>query len=83
MSVFLRSLSVVRYVDGLEFAKVQNHCVAAGGWFTSAAADACGPPFDRPYHLLLNLAVGGQLPAKAPSQSTPFSQVMLVRTPNA
>ncbi len=68
-----------RYVDGLKYAEAQNRCDAVGGWFSSAAPGVCGPPFDRPFALLLNIAVGGLLPGKGPSQTTLFPQVMRVR----
>lgn len=33
----------------------------AGEWFTTATP-APGAPFDRPFHLIINLAIGGRLP---------------------
>lgn len=47
---------IVWLVDGQVFARQ-----SAGSWFT-AASPAPGAPFDRPFHLILNLAIGGKLP---------------------
>ena len=72
---------VTRYVNGRQYASAENSCVnPAGGWFTSAVPPtACGPPFDQPFRILLNVAVGGLLPGRAPSKDTVFPQTMLVR----
>lgn len=69
-----------RYVDSREYASAQNSCIAPGrGWYTSEGPpSACGPPFDQPFRLLLNVAVGGLLPNRAPSKATVFPQTMLV-----
>lgn len=76
------SVWATRYVDGRQYASAQNSRVnPAGGWFTSAAPPtACGPPFDQPFRILLNVAVGGLLPGRAPSKDTVFPQTMLVRS---
>jgi beta-glucanase (GH16 family) len=56
------------YVDGILFA-VRN------SWFSSAAPFPA--PFDRRFYILLNVAVGGNLPG-APSTSTVFPATMEV-----
>lgn len=43
-------------VDGQPYAERP-----AADWFTTGSA-APGAPFDRPFHLILNLAIGGRLP---------------------
>ncbi len=43
-------------VDGVAFARRAPH-----EWH-SLGSDAPGAPFDRPFHLILNLAIGGHLP---------------------
>ncbi|WP_233548363.1 glycoside hydrolase family 16 protein [Aurantiacibacter zhengii] len=42
--------------DGQAFATAQ-----ASDWFTTATSDP-NAPFDRPFHLIMNLAIGGRLP---------------------
>lgn len=46
------------YVDGDHFASQTRE-----GWYTTAAPDNPDAPFDRAFHLILNLAVGGDWPA--------------------
>lgn len=69
-----------RYMDGMQYASASNHCRGAGGWQTSGSPGSCSAPFDRPFNLLLNVAVGGLLPGRGPSAGTTFPQVMLVRS---
>ncbi|WP_412063059.1 family 16 glycosylhydrolase [Rubrivirga sp. IMCC45206] len=45
-------------------------------WFTTGSDDPAAP-FDHPFHLLLNVAVGGNLPG-SPDESTVFPQTMQV-----
>ena len=66
-------------MDGMQYASVSNHCKEAGGWQTSGAPGSCFAPFDKPFSLLLNVAVGGLLPGKAPGVDTVFPQSILVR----
>ena len=56
------------YFNGVLYA-VQN------SWFSTAAPYPA--PFDQPFHILLNLAVGGDLPGP-PNGSTPFPATMEV-----
>ncbi|CAL8465137.1 g4672 [Coccomyxa elongata] len=73
--------SIIWYVDGREYGAAENSCRTPGGWYSSAGSPrACGPPFDQPFRLLLNVAVGGLLPNKAPSKDTVFPQTMLAGT---
>lgn len=58
------------YVDGELF---QN--LGAGMWYSSAAAFPA--PFNRRFHLLINLAVGGNWPG-SPDFNTTFPQEMVV-----
>lgn len=44
-------------VDGSVFARRQR-----GDWYTAAAPNDRDAPFDAPFHLILNLAIGGRLP---------------------
>lgn len=46
------------YVDGDHYATQK-----ADGWYTTAALDNPNAPFDQPFHLILNLAVGGDWPS--------------------
>ncbi|MBN1262581.1 MAG: glycoside hydrolase family 16 protein [Anaerolineae bacterium] len=58
------------YVDG-------NHTQTQTRWFTSGAEGDYPAPFDRPFHLLLNIAVGGAWPGY-PDKTTEFPQAMTV-----
>lgn len=46
------------YVDGDHYATQTS-----AGWYTTAALDNPNAPFDQAFHLILNLAVGGDWPA--------------------
>ncbi|MBB4612325.1 glycoside hydrolase family 16 protein [Novosphingobium taihuense] len=48
--------SMVWRVDGKDYARRAPH-----EWHT-LASDKAGAPFDKPFHLILNLAIGGHLP---------------------
>ncbi len=51
------SLDAIRWrIDGVDYAAQYP-----GDWSTSGS-NAAGAPFDQPFHLVLNLAVGGHLP---------------------
>lgn len=56
------------YVDGMEYAR-RTDWFSTGGPFPA--------PFDVDFHLLLNLAVGGNLPG-SPDETTVFPQEMVV-----
>jgi beta-glucanase (GH16 family) len=58
------------YVDGYHYHTVTQ-------WFTSGAKDAFPAPFDQRFHLLLNVAVGGNWPGK-PNVNTQFPALMEV-----
>ena len=75
-----RRVACCRYLDGMQYAAASNHCREAIGWYTSGAPGSCTAPFDRPFNILLNVAVGGLLPGKSPSTATTFPQTMLVRS---
>lgn len=65
-------------VDGVTTLRlVSRRLDPAGGWFTAAAPDRPQAPFDQPFSLILNLAVGGDWPG-GPDASTPFPATMLV-----
>jgi beta-glucanase (GH16 family) len=46
-------------------------------WFTSSAPDQNLAPFDQPFHLIFNVAVGGDWPGP-PDETTPDEALMLV-----
>ncbi|HBX71285.1 MAG TPA: glycosyl hydrolase family 16 [Chloroflexi bacterium] len=58
------------YVDGQMYYK-------ANQWFTSQANSPYPAPFDKPFYILLNVAVGGVW-AGAPDDTSVFPQTMLV-----
>lgn len=60
------------YVDGVRY-----HRVTSADWFSSAAPGNVRAPFDTPFHLLLNLAVGGNFPGN-PDASTTFPAALQV-----
>jgi hypothetical protein len=55
-----------------------------GGWHTTnikGAREFSGcPPFDRPFHIVLNLAVGGKWPGNPNHFTTKFPQQMMVES---
>ena len=58
------------YFDGALYA-------VANSWFTDADGQEYPAPFNRPFHILLNLAVGGNFPG-SPNGTTPFPATMEV-----
>jgi beta-glucanase (GH16 family) len=60
------------YLDG-----VQYYSVNASTWFSSTAPTNDRAPFDSTFHLLLNVAVGGNWPGN-PNASSVFPQTMEV-----
>lgn len=62
------------YVNGVHY-----HTETSDDWYSTSGAAAGNPraPFDNPFHLLLNVAVGGNFPGD-PNGSTPFPQVLTV-----
>ncbi len=63
---------IVWSVDGTEY-----HRETSDGWSSSGAPDNPRAPFDQPFHLLLNVAVGGRWPGP-PDETTAFPQAMVV-----
>jgi beta-glucanase (GH16 family) len=65
-------------VDGLTTLRVVSRQLdPQGGWYTAAAPDRPQAPFDAPFALILNLAVGGDWPGQ-PDDATPLPTTMLV-----
>jgi len=60
------------YVDGVVY-----HSESSDDWYSSAAPGNNRAPFDTPFHLLLNVAVGGNFPG-SPGGGSSFPQEMLV-----
>lgn len=60
------------YVDGVVY-----HSESSADWYSTAAPGNDRAPFDTPFHLLLNCAVGGNFPGW-PDASSTFPQEMLV-----
>ena len=60
------------YVDDVEFHKVRSN-----EWFTSYENAPKTAPFDQPFHLIMNVAVGGNWPGY-PDESSVFPQRMTV-----
>ena len=80
MSLWTLHAYCFRHMDGMQYASASSHCRQPGGWQTSSAPGSCSAPFDKPFGLVLNVAVGGLLPGKAPAADTVFPQTMLVRS---
>ncbi len=51
--------------------------IGSGAWFSSAATGNPRAPFDTPFHILLNVAVGGNFPGD-PNGTASFPQEMVV-----
>ena len=60
------------FVNGENF-----HTASKGFWFSNAAPGNDRAPFDNPFHLLLNVAVGGNFPGD-PNGASVFPQTMVV-----
>lgn len=60
------------YVDGAPY-----YTRVASNWYSTAAPDDDNAPFDHPFHILLNVAVGGNFPGY-PDGSSQFPQEMVV-----
>lgn len=60
------------YIDGQLY-----HQVGSDEWFTSYKDAPETAPFDRPFHLIMNVAVGGNWPGY-PDESSEFPQRMMV-----
>jgi len=60
------------YVDDVQF-----HQVSVDQWFTSMKGAPETAPFDQPFHLILNVAVGGIWPGY-PDESSVFPQEMQI-----
>jgi beta-glucanase (GH16 family) len=58
------------YVDGYHY-QTQTQ------WFTSSRGGTYPAPFDKPFHLIMNVAVGGRWPGY-PDETTEFPQYMHV-----
>ncbi|GLC43294.1 hypothetical protein PLESTM_001454900 [Pleodorina starrii] len=68
------------YIDDVLYYTTQSHSLSGEGWWTSSQTGApTGPnsPFDAPFYIILNLAVGGGWPGP-PDQSTVFPSRLLV-----
>lgn len=60
------------YVDGTPY-----YTRVASNWFSTAAPDDDNAPFDHPFHILLNVAVGGNFPGGTDGTSQ-FPQEIVV-----
>jgi beta-glucanase (GH16 family) len=60
------------YLDGQQY-----YSVTSDNWFSSLANGNVRAPFDVPFHLLLNVAVGGNFPGN-PNGSASYPQVLEV-----
>lgn len=60
------------YVDGTATKTVRSRSATPDGWWTSAAGAPPQAPFDAPFALSLNLAVGGSWPGGRAGGLTPL-----------
>lgn len=56
---------------------VPYHTVTSDEWWSENSGGNARAPFDHPFHMLLNIAVGGNWPGP-PDDTTPFPQMMVV-----
>lgn len=70
--------SITTLIDGVQTMRITSRQLgAADGWWTAAAPESLQAPFDIPFSIILNVAVGGNWPG-GPDNSTPFPATMLV-----
>ena len=60
------------YIDGQPFFSANQN-----EWFTSSAPGDPNAPFDQPFHILLNMAVGGNF-VQDPNPGSPFPKTMKI-----
>lgn len=60
------------YVDGQQY-----YSTNSSSWFSAGASSDPNAPFDQPFHLLINMAVGGHFTV-TPGPNAPFPKSMLV-----
>ncbi|EFJ43444.1 hypothetical protein VOLCADRAFT_96269 [Volvox carteri f. nagariensis] len=68
------------FIDGMLYYTTHSYSLSDEGWWTSSQTTTpTGPnsPFDAPFYIILNLAVGGDWP-RAPDASTVFPSQLLV-----
>ena len=54
------------FVDGVQYSRKTSN-----QWFSSGASNDANAPFDQDFHLILNLAIGGQWPGNTDGQNFP------------
>ncbi|PSC76960.1 (1-3)-beta-glucanase [Micractinium conductrix] len=64
-------------VDGVPSRRFESRQLNPTGWFTAAAGTSPQAPFDQPFRIVLNLAIGGTWPGP-PDASTPFPATLAV-----
>ena len=64
--------AIAWYVDGVSY-----HAETSANWYSDGDPGNSRAPFDQPFHLLLNVALGGNFPGP-PDGSATFPQEMLV-----
>jgi len=64
-------------VDGVASKRFVSRALSPDGWYTTAPGASQQAPFDIPFSLILNVAVGGDWPGP-PDATTPFPATMVV-----
>ena len=69
---------VTVYIDGKAIKTlVSRELDAQSGFFSTGSNAGSNAPFDQPFYVILNLAVGGSWP-KPPNSTTPFPSTLSV-----
>ncbi|KAL6772057.1 hypothetical protein ACKKBG_A28795 [Auxenochlorella protothecoides x Auxenochlorella symbiontica] len=71
------STSITFSINGNDIRTLQSSSVSGDGWFTSASNKTPNAPFDVPFYMILNLALGGNW-AGPVNASTPLPTTLLV-----
>ena len=71
--------TIVFTINGVETTRrVSKALDPENGWFSGAANAKVSSPFDEPFHVIYNIAVGGNFPKYKPDDTTPEYVIMSI-----
>ena len=72
--------TIIFYINNVETSRRHSKAIDTdGGWYTeSDQARSIASPFDEPFQVIFNIAVGGNFPQYKPDETTPDAVVMSV-----